>query len=48
MQRRAALNGDFRPKDRERTVSAALQAYAAMATSASTGAARDVSLLSPR
>jgi dihydroxy-acid dehydratase len=47
-QRRAALNGVFRPKDRERTVSAALQAYAAMATSASTGAARDVSLLSPR
>jgi dihydroxy-acid dehydratase len=35
----------YRPANRERTVSAALRAYAAMATSASTGAARDVSLL---
>ncbi|WP_106399925.1 dihydroxy-acid dehydratase [Actinocorallia populi] len=37
--------GGHRPKDRQRPVSAALQAYAAMATSASTGAARDVSQL---
>ncbi|MDA0564906.1 dihydroxy-acid dehydratase [Streptomonospora sp. S1-112] len=35
--------GGFRPRDRQRPVSAALRAYAAMATSASTGAARDVS-----
>ena len=34
--------GTFRPRDRERPVTAALRAYAAMATSASTGAARDV------
>ena len=34
--------GGFRPRDRQRPVSAALRAYAAMATSASTGAARDV------
>ncbi|MCK9920555.1 dihydroxy-acid dehydratase [Frankia sp. AgPm24] len=37
--------GGYRPVGRERPVSAALRAYAAMATSASTGAARDVSLL---
>jgi dihydroxy-acid dehydratase len=37
--------GSFRPRDRRRPVSAALQVYAAMATSASTGAARDISLL---
>ena len=37
--------GSYRPVDRERPVSAALQMYAALATSASTGAARDVSLL---
>jgi dihydroxy-acid dehydratase len=37
--------GGYRPAHRERPVSAALQVYAAMATSASTGAARDVSLL---
>jgi dihydroxy-acid dehydratase len=41
----ARLRG-YRPDGRERPVSAALQAYAAMATSASTGAARDISLLS--
>ncbi|MEY9210771.1 dihydroxy-acid dehydratase [Thermobifida halotolerans] len=35
--------GGFRPRNRQRPVSAALRAYAAMATSASTGAARDVS-----
>jgi dihydroxy-acid dehydratase len=40
----AAL-GSYRPADRERAVSPALQVYAALATSASTGAARDVSLL---
>ncbi|MBE2998456.1 dihydroxy-acid dehydratase [Nocardiopsis sp. HNM0947] len=34
--------GRFRPVDRERPVTAALRAYAAMATSAHTGAARDV------
>jgi dihydroxy-acid dehydratase len=47
-ERREALLsslGSYRPADRERAVSAALQVYAAMATSASTGAARDVSLL---
>jgi dihydroxy-acid dehydratase len=38
--------GGFRPRDRQRPVSAALQAYAAMATSASTGAARDITQLS--
>ncbi|HEV2450338.1 MAG TPA: dihydroxy-acid dehydratase [Streptosporangiaceae bacterium] len=37
--------GGFRPRDRRRAVSAALQVYAALATSASTGAARDISLL---
>jgi len=35
--------GTYRPRDRRRPVSVALQAYAAMATSASTGAARDIS-----
>ena len=37
--------GSYRPADRQRQVSAALQVYAAMATSASTGAARDISLI---
>ena len=37
--------GSYRPRDRHRQVSVALQAYAAMATSASTGAARDISQL---
>jgi dihydroxy-acid dehydratase len=37
--------GGYRPRDRRRPVSVALQAYAAMATSASTGAARDISQL---
>src|SRR3984957_2746750 len=36
--------GRYRPANRERPVSAALQVYAAMATSASTGASRDVTL----
>jgi dihydroxy-acid dehydratase len=40
----ARLSG-YRPADRSRPVSAALQAYAAMTTSAATGAARDVSQL---
>ncbi|HMD91144.1 MAG TPA: dihydroxy-acid dehydratase [Trebonia sp.] len=41
----AAL-GSYRPADRQRPVSAALQVYAALATSAATGAARDISGLS--
>ena len=40
----ARLHG-YRPADRSRSVSAALQAYAAMTTSAATGAARDLSQL---
>ncbi|MBO1333909.1 dihydroxy-acid dehydratase [Streptomyces sp. VRA16 Mangrove soil] len=43
--RRAALNGVYAPKSRERKVSAALRAYAAMATSADKGAVRDVTKL---
>ncbi|MEU8958675.1 dihydroxy-acid dehydratase [Streptomyces sp. NPDC048518] len=43
--RRAALGGVYAPKSRERKVSAALRAYAAMATSADKGAVRDVSRL---
>jgi dihydroxy-acid dehydratase len=39
--------GSFRPRDRRRPVSAALQIFAALATSAATGAARDVTLLAP-
>ncbi|UQA93901.1 dihydroxy-acid dehydratase [Streptomyces halobius] len=41
--RRDALGGAYAPKSRERKVSAALRAYAAMATSADKGAVRDVS-----
>ncbi len=37
--------GSCRPADRQRPVSAALQVYAAMATSAATGAARDITLI---
>jgi dihydroxy-acid dehydratase len=37
--------GSYRPVARQRPVSAALQIYAAMATSAATGAARDISLI---
>jgi dihydroxy-acid dehydratase len=44
-RRREALGGVYAPKSRERKVSAALRAYAAMATSADRGAVRDVSLL---
>ncbi|MFJ2823164.1 dihydroxy-acid dehydratase [Streptomyces toxytricini] len=43
--RREALGGVYAPKNRERNVSAALRAYAAMATSADKGAVRDVSKL---
>ncbi|WP_405854661.1 dihydroxy-acid dehydratase [Streptomyces sp. NBC_00090] len=43
--RREALNGVYEPKNRERKVSAALRAYAAMATSADKGAVRDVTKL---
>ncbi len=47
-ERRQALlsaHGSYRPAARQRPVSAALQVYAALATSASTGAARDISAL---
>ncbi|MER8004851.1 MULTISPECIES: dihydroxy-acid dehydratase [unclassified Streptomyces] len=44
-RREAALGGTYAPKSRERKVSAALRAYAAMATSADKGAVRDVSKL---
>jgi dihydroxy-acid dehydratase len=43
--RLVASLGSYRPADRQRPVSAALQIYAAMATSAATGAARDITLL---
>ncbi|MEU8794516.1 dihydroxy-acid dehydratase [Streptomyces sp. NPDC048643] len=43
--RHEALNGAYAPANRERKVSAALRAYAAMATSADKGAVRDVSKL---
>jgi dihydroxy-acid dehydratase len=39
----AGPGGGYRPADRQRSVSTALQLYAATATSASTGAARDIS-----
>ncbi|OUC94371.1 dihydroxy-acid dehydratase [Streptomyces swartbergensis] len=44
-RREQALNGVYAPKNRDRKVSAALRAYAAMATSADKGAVRDVTLL---
>jgi dihydroxy-acid dehydratase len=44
-ERVLATLGSYRPADRQRPVSAALQVYAAMATSAATGAARDVTLI---
>ena len=37
--------GRYQPANRQRPVSAALQVYAAMATSASTGASRDIALI---
>ncbi|MGW1077709.1 dihydroxy-acid dehydratase [Streptomyces sp. NPDC002537] len=43
--RREALGGTYAPGNRDRKVSAALRAYAAMATSADKGAVRDVSRL---
>ncbi|MFH8369041.1 dihydroxy-acid dehydratase [Streptomyces sp. NPDC018031] len=43
--RREALGGVYAPKNRDRKVSQALRAYAAMATSADKGAVRDVSKL---
>ncbi|MFI6512085.1 dihydroxy-acid dehydratase [Streptosporangium sp. NPDC050855] len=45
-ERLLAELGGYRPVDRRRQVSAALQAYAALTTSASTGASRDLSQLS--
>ncbi|TWV48109.1 dihydroxy-acid dehydratase [Streptomyces misionensis] len=44
-RREQELNGVYAPKGRDRKVSAALRAYAAMATSADKGAVRDVSRL---
>lgn len=44
-RRETALGGAYAAKNRERKVSAALRAYAAMATSADKGAVRDVSKL---
>lgn len=43
--RRDELNGVYEPVARERKVSVALRAYAAMATSADKGAVRDISRL---
>ena len=43
--RREALGGRYAPAARDRKVSRALRAYAAMATSADKGAVRDVTLL---
>jgi dihydroxy-acid dehydratase len=48
-ERRSALLtalGSYRPASRQRPVSVALQVYASMATSASTGAARDITQIS--
>ena len=44
-ERVLASLGSYRPADRQRPVSVALQVYAAMATSAATGAARDITLI---
>ncbi|WP_181796378.1 dihydroxy-acid dehydratase [Streptomyces sp. WELS2] len=44
-RREQALNGVYAPRNRDRKVSTALRAYAAMATSADKGAVRDVSRL---
>ena len=43
--RREALDGVYAPHGRERKVSTALRAYAAMATSADKGAVRDLTQL---
>jgi dihydroxy-acid dehydratase len=50
LSRRQALTAGrgYQPANRERPVSAALQVYAALVTSASTGAARDITQLSPQ
>jgi dihydroxy-acid dehydratase len=47
-ERLLATLGSYRPANRDRPVSAALQVFAAMATSASTGAARDITLIAGR
>ncbi len=44
-ERLTAALGSYRPTDRDRHVSEALRVYAALATSASTGAVRDISRL---
>jgi len=44
-ERLVSALGSYRPASRERPVSVALQVYAAMATSAATGAARDITLI---
>src|SRR5579859_2803853 len=44
-ERVLASLGCYRPADRQRPVSVALQVYAAIATSAATGAARDITLI---
>jgi len=44
-ERLLASLASYRPADRQRPVSAALQVYAAMATSAASGAARDITLI---
>jgi dihydroxy-acid dehydratase len=46
-ERLLAALGGYRPADRDRPVSEALQVYAALATSASTGAVRDLGALRP-
>jgi len=46
-ERLAAGPGGFRPASRHRPVSQALQVYAALATSAATGAVRDIGSFSP-
>ena len=43
--RRSAVGGVYAPKYRDRTVSAALRAYAAMVSSSDHGAVRDVTKL---
>ncbi|MBO0777107.1 MAG: dihydroxy-acid dehydratase, partial [Actinobacteria bacterium] len=45
-ERLLAALGDYRPAHRDRQVSEALQVYAALATSASSGAVRDIGRLS--
>jgi dihydroxy-acid dehydratase len=46
-QRLLGTLGGYRPANRDRPVSDALRVYAALATSASTGAVRDISVLGP-